>query len=144
MTLVRPDPYKAASATLGMFEEGFLETGGPMSCTARSGKVTAPQKRDKGVGRPEVNVAWTMNTDPSKLVKASDGSAREITVEGRKAVLSKGSLGCTTYIVWDDQIKVDQDNRVDDDDLTQQIRVQTATCDNAEEVAKKIVAKVAQ
>ncbi|MFJ8966994.1 hypothetical protein ACIRG5_47145 [Lentzea sp. NPDC102401] len=144
LTLVKLDPCKAASATLDLFEEAQLETGGPMSCTARSGKVTAPQKRDKGVGRPEVTVAWTMNTDPSKLVKADGDTARAITVDGRKAVLSKGSLGCTTYIVWDDQIKVDQDNRVDDDDLTQQIRVQTATCDNAEEVAKKIVAKVAQ
>ncbi|MFJ5984499.1 hypothetical protein [Lentzea sp. NPDC092896] len=144
LTLVKLDPCAAAAATLDMFEEGYLETSGPMACTARSGKVTAPQKRDKGVGRPEVSVLWSMNTDPSKLVRAGDDAAREITVEGRKAVLSKGSFGCTTYIVWDDQIRVDQDNRVDDDDLTQQIRVQTATCDNAEEVAKKILAKVAK
>lgn len=144
LTLAKLDPCKAASATLDMFEEGYLETGGPMSCTARSAKVTPPQKRDKGVGRPEVNVLWTMNSDPSKMVKAGDDTAREVTVEGRKVVLSKGSFGCTSHIVWDDQVKVDQDNRGDGDELTQQIRVQTATCDNAEEVVKKILAKVGQ
>jgi hypothetical protein len=82
-----------------------------------------------------------MNSDPSKLVKAGDQTAREVSVDGHKAVLSKGSYGCTTYIVWDDTT-VDPDNRSDDDALTQQMRVQTAKSDNAEEVAKRILAKV--
>ncbi|MFD9701247.1 hypothetical protein [Lentzea sp. NPDC059081] len=144
LTLPKLDPCAAAAATLDMFEDGYLETGGPMSCTARSAKLTPPQKRDKGVGRPEVTVLWTMNTNPSKLVKAGDDTAREVTVEGHKVVLSKVSFGCTSHIVWDDQVTIDQDNRTDGDELTQQIRVQTATCDNAEEIVKKILAKVGQ
>jgi hypothetical protein len=141
LTLVKLDPCTAASATLDLFEEPFLETSGPMTCTAHSAKPSPPV-REKGVGRNEVAVTWVMNSDPSKLVKPGDQTAREITVEGRKAVMSKGSFGCTTYIVWDPDIKVDPDNRTEDDDLTQQIRVQTARCDNAEEVTKKILAKV--
>jgi len=142
LTLPKLDPCTAAAATMDMFEEGFLETSGPMTCTARSAKPSPPV-RDRSVGRNEVSVTWTMNTNPAKLIKAGDNSAREITVEGRKAVISKGSSGCTTYIVWDPEISVVQDNRsTDDDSLTQQIRVQTATCDTAEEVTKRIVAKV--
>ncbi|SDP97884.1 hypothetical protein [Lentzea jiangxiensis] len=144
LTLVKLDPCAAAAATLDMFEEGFLKTSGPMACTARSAKVMPPQQKPaKGVGQPEVSVTWIMASDPAKLIRPGDNNtAREITVEGRKAVLSPGSYGCSTYVVWDDQIKVDQDNRAADDDLTQQMRIQTATCDTAEEVTKKILARV--
>ncbi|RAS59442.1 uncharacterized protein DUF3558 [Lentzea atacamensis] len=143
-TLTRLDPCSAAATAMDMFAEPFLETSNPVTCTARSMKPAPPQQRPKGVGRDEVTVTWVMDDDPSKLVRAGDDSAREVTIDGRKAVLNKGSNGCTTYIVWDPDVSVVADNRnPEDETLTQQIRVTTATCDNAEQIAQKIVAKVA-
>lgn len=142
-TLTRLDPCSAAATAMDMFAEPFLETSNPVTCTARSMKPAPPQQRPKGAGRDEVTVSWIMDDDPAKLVRAGDASAREVTIDGRKAVLNKGSNGCTTYIVWDPDVSVVEDNRnPEDETLTQQIRINTATCDNAEQVAQKIVAKV--
>lgn len=142
-TLTKVDPCAAASAALDMFSEPFLETSSPVTCTARSMTPKPPQKPQKGVGRDEVSVRWIMTDDPSKLVRAGDDSAREITIDGRKAVINQGSTGCTTFIVWDPSVGVVRDNRnPETETLTQQISVSTATCDNAEQVAQKIVAKV--
>lgn len=143
LTLAKLDPCAAASTALDMFKEPFLETTDPVTCTARSMTPAPPQQRPKGIGRDEVSVSLIMSNDPTKLIRAGDDSAREVTIDGHKAVINKGSNGCTTYIIWDPDVTVVPDNRrPETETLFQQISVTTATCDNAEQVAQKVVAKV--
>lgn len=144
LTLAKLDPCTVASGALEMFgSDAVLHPSGPFVCTAKP-LNPGPPSRDKGVGRNEVGITLMVDDDPSALVKPGDSSAREVTVAGYKTVIFQGRSGCTSYIVYDPDTSIVQDNRVPEGGgiLYQQIRMSTATCDVAQQAAEKVLSKV--
>lgn len=142
LTLAKLDPCTVASGALDMFgADAVLQPSGPFVCTAKP-LNPGPPSRDKGVGRNEVGITLMVDDDPSALVKPGDQSAREVTVAGYKTVIFQGRSGCTSYIVYDPDTSIVQDNRATEGGvLYQQIRMSTATCDVAQQAAEKVLAK---
>lgn len=142
LTLAKLDPCTVASGALDMFgADAVLQPSGAFTCTAKP-LNPGPPPREKGVGRNEVAITLMVDDDPSALVKSGDQTAREVTVAGYKAVIFQGRNGCTSYIVYDPDTSIVQDNRATDGGvLYQQIRMSTATCDIAQQAAEKVLSK---
>lgn len=143
LSLAKLDPCTVASGALDMFgADAVLQPAGPFTCTAKP-LNPGPPSRDKGVGRNEVAITLMADDDPSALTKSANEPAREVTIAGHKTVIFQGRTGCTSYIVYDPDTSIVQDNRaVEGGVLYQQIRMNTATCDVAQQAAEKVLSKV--